>query len=706
MSILVSFNGSTYIIPSPNEVGWGTNLDNYFVAIAAGALQKSGGSFTLSAEVDFGASFGLKSLYYKSRASNVASTGAIRLANAETGIVWRNAANDNNLALTVNGGNFLTFNGVPIGGSGIYAVSRAVVTDVSGNLATSATTATEIGYVSGVTSAIQTQLDSTVHLAGSETITGTKSFSAAIGIILQNQSQLIFDDAHNHAIRFQAPDTATNQTYDLPTDFPASSGMFMASTTGGVMSWTSTFLQNLISASSKGIVFTDNTTNTVTVKATNGTTSYTLSLPTNAGTNGFALTTDGSGNTTWTSAGSGTVSSGTQYQLGYYATSTNTITGNPHLTTNAANQLLVTDGTVGAPAISFTTQPASGIRYIGNGLALVGNGTDRISINSNGDVDLEPVNSLFISPLSPLSTNPGYITVQFGQGSMLFGGKFGTARETVLSNNYTVDASIVERYINTGAVQFYAQSTPGHHEFFADPSAAAGTAFTSTLRMRIANTGQVQITNTTDQLVLGAFGSPNVVISAPAPATTARTWTIPDLATAATFAALEAAQTFTGAKTFSGQLTASFSGSGGNPITGTNTNDSAAAGIIGQYIESVVSTFTNFPTSTQWGDLTSISLTAGDWDVTALMEAGLNGATITAVQLGISSTTGNSSTGLTRGTNLLDFREPTSQFDSCANIPVFRVSLGATTTYYLKYRASYSGGPPQAAGRLSARRVR
>lgn len=60
--------------------------------------------------------------------------------------------------------------------------SRSLVSDASGFVTASATTSTEIGYVSGVTSAIQTQLNakatdaSVVHLAGSETITGVKTF--------------------------------------------------------------------------------------------------------------------------------------------------------------------------------------------------------------------------------------------------------------------------------------------------------------------------------------------------------------------------------------------------------------------------------------------------------------------------------------------------------------------------------------------------
>lgn len=62
--------------------------------------------------------------------------------------------------------------------------SRALVTDGSKNLASSATTATEIGYVSGVTSAIQTQLDAKAPTA-SPTFTGTVTMSGG-GLRLAN----------------------------------------------------------------------------------------------------------------------------------------------------------------------------------------------------------------------------------------------------------------------------------------------------------------------------------------------------------------------------------------------------------------------------------------------------------------------------------------------------------------------------------------
>jgi len=159
MSSLVTFNGQNYIIPATGEVGWGNNVSNYLIAIAAGCLQKTGGAFTLSTETDFGASFGLKSLYYKSKTINIASTGILRLANTSDSISWRNAANNADLSLLVNSSDQLTFNGVPIGGGGIYTPSRAIVTDGSGNLVVATTTATEISYVNGVTSSIQTQLN-------------------------------------------------------------------------------------------------------------------------------------------------------------------------------------------------------------------------------------------------------------------------------------------------------------------------------------------------------------------------------------------------------------------------------------------------------------------------------------------------------------------------------------------------------------------
>jgi hypothetical protein len=173
MSILLTFNGSNYIIPEPNEVGWGSNLDAFFTAIPAGCLQKTGGSFTLSAETDFGGAFGLKALYYKSRATNPSTTGIVRLGNTEN-VSWRDAGNTADLPLSVNASNQLTFNGTQISLNS-FTPSRAIVSDGSGLLSVSSVTSTEVSYLSGVTGAIQTQLGGKVNDTG-DTLTGALLF--------------------------------------------------------------------------------------------------------------------------------------------------------------------------------------------------------------------------------------------------------------------------------------------------------------------------------------------------------------------------------------------------------------------------------------------------------------------------------------------------------------------------------------------------
>jgi hypothetical protein len=187
MSVNVVLNGTTYVIPDPGDNTWGQDLTDYFVAISTGVLQKAGGSFTLTAEVDFGATYGLKSSYLKSRTANVSSTGTVRLAKTDF-IGWRDNANANDLELGIDASDNLTWNGNPLVPSTALTASRAVVTNASGVLTTSATTSTEIGYVSGVTSAIQTQINGKqatgnyiTALTGDVTASGPGSVAATIG---------------------------------------------------------------------------------------------------------------------------------------------------------------------------------------------------------------------------------------------------------------------------------------------------------------------------------------------------------------------------------------------------------------------------------------------------------------------------------------------------------------------------------------------
>jgi len=113
MAQIISFNGSSYTIPDVNDTDWGQNVTDFLVAIPNGVLQPTGGLFSLSADVDFGANFGLESIYYKSRTANIAQSGIVRLARVDS-VVWRNQANGADLALAVNASDQLMFNGVVI----------------------------------------------------------------------------------------------------------------------------------------------------------------------------------------------------------------------------------------------------------------------------------------------------------------------------------------------------------------------------------------------------------------------------------------------------------------------------------------------------------------------------------------------------------------------------------------------------------------
>lgn len=207
--------------------------------------------------------------------------------------------------------------------------------------------------------------------------------------------------------------------------------------------------------------------------------------------------------------------------------------------------------------------------------------------------------------------------------------------------------------------------------------------------------GSVKITPTSNQLFLGPVGNFHTIITAPTPALN-RTYTIPDAGANASFAMTEGTQTINGVKTFGGQLIGK----------GTSTNDDATAGYIGEAIRSSVTSAVSSTGTGQWFDITSISLTTGDWDISGQVIFTLNGSTQTVALMAITSTSGNSATGQIDGDNRLPATVPVATNDSSATIANYRVPLASSTTYYLKARCDFSAGTPKAYGRISARRMR
>lgn len=207
----VSFAGSSYNIPNTRGDRPWSGLSDFVIAAASKAINTAGGNFTLLADINFGATFGLVSTYYKSRTANVASAGQIRLANADT-IKFRNTLNDGNLSVGITT-NRLTFEGsrlliasaaeivnADINASAAIALTKLAalsasivpVANASGFLTSSAVTATELGYVSGVTSAIQTQLTAKAPSA-SPTFTGTVTLPVTADRALQTGTSSVLE---------------------------------------------------------------------------------------------------------------------------------------------------------------------------------------------------------------------------------------------------------------------------------------------------------------------------------------------------------------------------------------------------------------------------------------------------------------------------------------------------------------------------------
>lgn len=140
-------------------------------------------------------------------------------------------------------------------------------------------------------------------------------------------------------------------------------------------------------------------------------------------------------------------------------------------------------------------------------------------------------------------------------------------------------------------------------------------------------------------------------------------------------------------------------------ILGTTTNDAATAGNIGEYITGTIASGSAVAlTTTTTADVTSISLTAGDWDVTGVVDYAMASATATNFQLGISTTSA------TLGAQDTYVQKPFAFAGSSAtlgdNAPTVRVSISGTTTVYLVAQATFSGGSIAAYGTIRARRLR
>lgn len=147
---------------------------------------------------------------------------------------------------------------------------------------------------------------------------------------------------------------------------------------------------------------------------------------------------------------------------------------------------------------------------------------------------------------------------------------------------------------------------------------------------------------------------------------------------------------------------------GARGTLGTATNDNAATGDVGEIIESNVAVGSAVALSTGAAKtITSISLTAGDWDVWGTVSFNPAGTTtITAVAGGINTTTDTLPTSPASGAFARIQATLTTGGGQDLAVGTRRMSLNATTTVYLVGFSSFGTSTMGGYGYLAARRVR
>ena len=146
-------------------------------------------------------------------------------------------------------------------------------------------------------------------------------------------------------------------------------------------------------------------------------------------------------------------------------------------------------------------------------------------------------------------------------------------------------------------------------------------------------------------------------------------------------------------------------------LKGTTTNDDAASGMIGEYISATVLAGSAVPITTNTAtNVASISLTAGDWDVSGNVVIAPAGGSLVTVAAGWISTTSASAPTIPNSGAYFQLQSPggSTLTANTFSFPVGnrRLSLSGTTTVYLSTLDIFTVGTLGAYGFIGARRAR
>lgn len=144
-----------------------------------------------------------------------------------------------------------------------------------------------------------------------------------------------------------------------------------------------------------------------------------------------------------------------------------------------------------------------------------------------------------------------------------------------------------------------------------------------------------------------------------------------------------------------------------NKLTATQTNDNAPAGAIGEIIAATAAAGAVALVTATAANVTSISLTAGDWDVSGIVNFTPTATTsIAALAGGPNTTTAALGAQDTFAQNSNATQVPGTTLVIAQPAPVVRFSLSAPTTIFLVARATFTVSTLTAGGTIRARRVR
>lgn len=463
MSVALTVNGVQFLYPTTGNVNWGGAATGWAQAITNGTLSLAGGSFPLTAAVNFGASYGLFALYLSSVSANTiaaATNQIINLASTDT-IAWNSYLSPGTaVLLSKDNSDNLLWNGNPIiSPSGIVPVTAGgtgIASGTSGGILgfTGSTTLAS----SGVLTANQLIIGGGAGATPSTLAAGSQYQSLVMGAA--NPGYAAVNLAQSAAVTGVLPNantTADNANTPSAIVTRDGSGNFSAGTITasltGVASGNTTYTANQY-----GVVLSGSD-NAMVVLAPNASTAFPL------------VSGGSSANPSWaklTVAGGGTgLSSGTANGIPYFDTTT-TMASTAYGA--AASSVLIGNGSGSAP--SFSTSPQVTSLSVG-GVTAPSDGPFPFTVNSASNL-----NQAWVGPGSggyqQWNWVVGAATVSLKNDglleySMFFDNTAATAFGMSTSDNSRVDIYGIASKV--GLQIYNAASTPGNLQNWCDNSA-------------------------------------------------------------------------------------------------------------------------------------------------------------------------------------------------------------------------------------------